>query len=105
MVTNAILGAALIALLVLLTIFYRYSRTDAFRRGDLRKASFEFLLIIGPFFGVHPKRPQPEPTTVSTPKGDTEDPNADRFRIGPTSDSEGRQAADDPAHLPPPRTG
>lgn len=64
----------LLALLVIFGLFYRYSRTDAFRRGDLRKASFEFLLIIGPFFGVHPKRPQPEPTTVSTPKDEQEDP-------------------------------
>ena len=71
----------LLALLIVLAAFYRYSRTDAFLRGDVRKASFELLLIIGPFFGVHPKRPQPEPTTISTPKDDADDPLAERARV------------------------
>jgi hypothetical protein len=71
----------LLALLAILGAFYRYSRTDAFRRGDLRKASFELLLMIGPFFGVHPKRPEPEPTTISTPKDDRDDPLAERARV------------------------
>jgi hypothetical protein len=80
-VTNAILGATLVALLLGLALFYRYSRTDAFRRGELRKASFELLLIIGPYFGVHPKRPQPQPTTISTPRDDPDDPLAGRATV------------------------
>jgi len=78
---NVILGAVLLALLVILATFYRYSRTDAFRHGDVRRATFELLVVIGPFFGVHPKPPEPEPTSVSTPKGDSDDPLADRLRI------------------------
>ncbi len=71
----------LLALLAILGAFYRYSRTDAFRTGDLRRASLGFLMIIGPFFGVHPKRPEPEPATISTPKDDGEDPLAGRATI------------------------
>lgn len=74
MVTNAILGAALLALVVMLAAFYRYSHTDAFRHGDLRRATFNLLLVIGPFFGVHPDRPEPAPTSISTPKKDDPPP-------------------------------
>lgn len=72
--TDVILGSVLIGLLVLLGAFYRYSRTDAFRNGDLRRATFNLLLVIGPFFGVHPDRPEPTPTSISTPKRDPEEP-------------------------------
>jgi hypothetical protein len=79
----------LVALLVGFGLFYRYSRTEAFRRGDLRRASFNLLLVIGPFFGVHPKPPEPEPTSVSTPKGDSDDPLAERMHITtPGADTE-----------------
>jgi hypothetical protein len=71
----------LLALLVIFGAFYRYSRTEAFRRGDLRRATLSLLMTIGPFFGVHPERPEPEPTHVSTPKGDGDDPLAERMRI------------------------
>ena len=71
----------LLALLVGFAAFYRYSHTEAFRRGDLRRASFNLLLVIGPFFGVHPKPPEPEPTSISTPKDDSEDPLAERMHI------------------------
>ena len=84
MVPAIVLGAVLLALVVGLGLFYRYSRTEAWRRGDLRKATFELLVTIGPFFGVRVKPPEPEPAAVMTPKGDTEDPNAERFRIGPS---------------------
>jgi len=77
-----VLGAVLLALIICLAWFYRYSRTEAFRKGELRRATFEFLVIIGPFFGVRVKPPEPEPTSVSMPKGDTEDPNAGTFRLG-----------------------
>ena len=72
MVTNAILGATLLALLAGLGWFYRYARTDSFRHGELRRATFQLLLVIGPFFGVHPDRPEPTPTSISTPKKDDE---------------------------------
>jgi hypothetical protein len=81
MVTNVILGAVLVALLVIFGLFYRYSRTDEFRRGDLRRATLSLLMTIGPFFGVHPKRIEPEPATISTPKDETDDPLAERARI------------------------
>ncbi|HXA27302.1 MAG TPA: hypothetical protein VN193_01025 [Candidatus Angelobacter sp.] len=81
MVTNVILGAVLVGLLIGFAAFYRYSRTDAFRHGDVRRATFNLLLVIGPFFGVHPKPPEPEPTSIATPKGDTEDPLAERVQI------------------------
>ena len=86
MLPAIVLGAVFVALLVGLGMFYRYSHTEAWRRGELRKATFELLVVIGPFFGVRVKPPEPEPTAIATPKGDTEDPNADRFRIGPPSD-------------------
>jgi hypothetical protein len=74
-VTNVVLGVVILAMLVGFVAFYRYSHTDAFRHGDLRRATFELLVTIGPFFGVHPKRPEPEPSAVLAPKGDTdEDP-------------------------------
>jgi hypothetical protein len=87
-----ILGAVLVALLLGLGVFYRYTHTEAWRRGEVRRATFELLLVIGPFFGVHPKKPEPEPTSVSTPKGDSEDPNAARFRI---SDGGAEDSADE----------
>jgi hypothetical protein len=71
----------LLALLVVLAVFYRYSRTDAFRHGDVRRATLGLLMAIGPFFGVHPKPIEPEPSTISTPKDDAEDPLAGRAQI------------------------
>jgi hypothetical protein len=88
----AILGAVLVALAIGLLWFSRYSRTEAFRHGDLRQATLGLLMAIGPFFGVHVKPPEPEPATVSAPKGDSEDPLAERLRIstpGATSDGDG----------------
>jgi hypothetical protein len=79
--TNVILGAVLVVLLAGFGAFYRYSRTEAFRRGDLRRASFNLLLVIGPLFGVHPKPPEPEPTSISTPQDDSDDPLAERMHI------------------------
>ena len=69
-VTNLILGGVLIGLLVIFGLFYRYSRTEEFRRGDLRRATLNLLIVIGPFFGVHPDKPEPTPTSISTPKKD-----------------------------------
>jgi hypothetical protein len=81
-VTNVILGAVLLALLAGFVAFYRYSRTEAFRHGDVRRATLSLLMTIGPFFGVHPERPEPAPTSVSTPKGDDEpDPLAERVDV------------------------
>ena len=86
MLPAIVLGAVLLVLLLIVVAFVRYSRTDAWRQGDVRRATFELLLVIGPFFGVHPKPPEPEPPAVLTPKGDDEDPNAERFRIGDERD-------------------
>lgn len=79
MLPAIVLGVVLLVLLAVLGWFYRYSRTEAFRRGELRRATFEFLVIIGPFFGVRVKPPEPEPPAVLTPKGDDDtDPLAAR---------------------------
>jgi len=97
-----VLSAVLVILVAGLAWFYRYSRTEAFRRGDLRRASFEFLVIIGPFFGVRVKPPDPEPAAVLTPKGDTDDPLAARLTYT-TGDDQGnvdtRAGADDDANV------
>lgn len=83
MLPAIVLGAVLLGLLVVLGSFYRYSRTEAWRRGELRRSTFEFLVIIGPFFGVRVKPPEPEPPAVLTPKGDDDgDPLAGRLRFG-----------------------
>ncbi|HZS16067.1 MAG TPA: hypothetical protein VFC09_15865 [Candidatus Dormibacteraeota bacterium] len=76
MITDVVLGAVIAVLVVALAAFYRYSHTDEFRHGDLRRASLGLLMAIGPFFGVHPKRVEPEPSTISTPKDDSDDPLA-----------------------------
>jgi hypothetical protein len=95
-----VLGAAFLVLLAGLAAFYRYSHTDAWRHGEVRRATFELLLVIGPFFGVRVKPPEPEPPAVLTPKGDDEDPNAARFRIGPAPPGGG---GDETAAKPPDR--
>lgn len=83
MVPTIVLGAVLLALLVGLGLFYRYTKTDAWRRGDVRRATFELLVVIGPFFGVRVKPPEPEPTAVMTPKGDSgDDPLSGRLSFG-----------------------
>jgi hypothetical protein len=71
-VADVVLAAVVVALLVGLVLLRRYLGTEAFRRGDLRRASLGLLMAIGPFFGVHPKPPEPEPSAVLTPKGDDE---------------------------------
>jgi hypothetical protein len=83
-----ILGAVLVALLVGFGAFYRYSRTDAWRHGEVRRATFELLLVIGPFFGVHPKPPEPEPPAVLTPRGDRDDPMEGQYSIPPGDSSD-----------------
>ena len=86
MIPAIVLGAVLLVLLLVVVAFVRYSRGEAWRHGEVRRATFELLLAIGPFFGVHPKPPEPEPPAVLTPKGDDEDPNAERFHIGDSRD-------------------
>jgi hypothetical protein len=81
MAIDIVLGAVLLALVAGVLWLRRYVRTDDFRRSDLRRATFELLVVIGPFFGVRVKPPEPEPTAVATPKGDDEDPNAGAFTI------------------------
>jgi hypothetical protein len=89
MVPAVVLGAVLLALLVVLGLFYRHSRTDAWRHGDLRRATFELLVVIGPFFGVRVKPPEPEPSAVMTPKGDSDDdPLAGRLSFGEVEERE-----------------
>jgi hypothetical protein len=96
---DIVLGAVLLALVVFVLWLRRYVRTDAFRHSDVRRATFELLVVIGPFFGVRVKPPEPEPAAVMTPKGDDDDPNAALFRIGPPRDDDanaGGQGTQDP---------
>lgn len=94
-VVDAVLGAVLLALVLFVLWLRRYVRTDAFRHSDLRRATFELLVVVGPFFGVRLKPPEPEPSAVLTPKGDTgEDPLAAQMSFGdaqPPADDEGEQ--------------
>ena len=71
--------------------FYRYSQTRAFQHGELKRATLEFLMVVGPFFGVHVKPPRPEPPAVLTPKGD-EDEGPHGFTI-----ADSRDHPDDPS--------
>ena len=97
MVTDVVLGAVFLQLLLAIAAFYRYSHTEAFRHGDLRRATFELLVTIGPFFGVHPKPIEPEPPAVLTPKGDDDDdPLAGRVRIS-SGDDPAAKAPEDAA--------
>ena len=81
MITDVTLGIVLIGLVVGLILLRRYLGTEQFRHGDLRRASLGLLMAIGPFFGVHPKPPEPEPTSVSTPKGDSDDDPLDAMGV------------------------
>lgn len=92
-----VLGVAFVVLLLGLIAFVRYSRSDAWRRGEVRRATFELLLVIGPFFGVRVKPPEPEPPAVLTPAGDRDDPATPQFRIG------GEPGGDEMAAKPPDR--
>jgi hypothetical protein len=80
-ITDVALGAVLIGLLVGLLLLRRYLGTESFRRSDLRRASFGLLMAIGPFFGVHPKPPEPEPPAVLTPKGEDGDDPLDAMGV------------------------
>jgi hypothetical protein len=74
-IADVLLGLVLIGLVVGVILLRRHLGTEEFRRGDLRRASLGLLMAIGPFFGVHPKPPEPEPAAVLTPKGeDDHDP-------------------------------
>jgi len=90
----AVMSAVLVALIAGVVWFRRYSRTEAFRHGDLRRATFEFLVIIGPFFGVRVKPPEPEPPAVLTPKGDQDDPLAARLTYTTGAEQSGDGADD-----------
>jgi hypothetical protein len=80
-ITDVVLAVVLIALVVGLVLLRRHLGTEEFRRGDLRRASLGLLMAIGPFFGVHPKPPEPEPTAVLTPKGDDDDDPLDAMGV------------------------
>jgi hypothetical protein len=80
-ITDVVLGVVLVALVVGLVMLRRYVGTEEFRRGDLRRASLGLLMAIGPFFGVHPKPPEPEPTSVLTAKGDDDDDPLDEMGV------------------------
>jgi hypothetical protein len=67
-VMASVLGALLIAFLW----FYLYSRTLAWGDSETRQAMLRMLVLIGPIFGMHYRKPRPEPPTISTPAGDRE---------------------------------
>lgn len=95
-VVDAVLGAVLLALVLFVLWLRRYVRTESFRHSDLRRATFELLVVVGPFFGVRLTPPEPEPSAVLTPKGDDPDPGAGLFRMSqPGQPEEHPPAGDD----------
>lgn len=65
-----ILGAVALILLVAFVVFYFYSRTLAWGESDTRKSILGMLMVVGPLFGMHYKKPHIEPPAISTKKKD-----------------------------------
>jgi hypothetical protein len=67
-----ILALVLVAMLIAFLWFYGYSRTPEWGDSETRKAVLRMLIVIGPIFGMHYRKPRPEPPTISAPGGDEE---------------------------------
>jgi hypothetical protein len=68
MVTIIVLSVVFAILLSGFLSFYWYSRTPAWGDSETRKALLQVLVVVGPLFGMHYERPQPERQTIGTPK-------------------------------------
>ncbi|MBV8194487.1 MAG: hypothetical protein JOY80_03070 [Candidatus Dormibacteraeota bacterium] len=74
MVGLIVFAAIFGVLLIAFVWFYLYSRTLAWGESETRQAVLRMLVVIGPIFGMHYRKPRPEPPTISTPLGEQEKP-------------------------------
>ena len=63
-----VLSVVLAVMLGAFLWFYFYSRTLAWGESETRKAMLRMLIVVGPIFGMHYERAEPERPTISTPK-------------------------------------
>ena len=68
MATIVVLSVVLAVMLIAFLWFFFYSRTPAWGESETRKAMLRMLIVVGPIFGMHYERHEPERPTISTPK-------------------------------------
>ena len=68
MATIIALSVVFVGLLSAFLVFYWYSRTPAWGDSETRKAFLRMLVVVGPIFGMHYEKPQPERPTIAAPK-------------------------------------
>jgi Na+-transporting NADH:ubiquinone oxidoreductase subunit NqrB len=73
--------AILAALVGGFVAFYLYSRTPAWRSSETRMATMRLMVIIGPMFGMHFKKPPPDRPAVMTPGPDPEEKDPRDLRV------------------------
>jgi hypothetical protein len=88
-----VLSAVVVALIGIITAFYRRVGRDDWSQSDMRMSAIAFIAAIGPFFGLRVKHSQPERPAVLEPKRDEQ-------QVGPVGDLEKRIAADDELQSP-----
>ncbi|HEY6377578.1 MAG TPA: hypothetical protein VI316_00170 [Candidatus Dormibacteraeota bacterium] len=93
LIAVVVLSTVVVALVALLTAFYRRVGRADWAQSDMRLSAVAFIAAIGPFFGLRVKQSQPERPAVLEPKGDGEP-------VGPVGDLEERIAADDALQSP-----
>ena len=71
MIALVVMASVFGVLLIAFLWFYFYSRTLAWGESETRQAVLRMLVVVGPIFGWHYRRPRPEPPTISAPEGDT----------------------------------
>jgi hypothetical protein len=76
-----VLYALLAALVGGFVAFYLYSRTPAWRSSETRMATMRLMVIIGPMFGMHFKKPPPDRPAVMTPGPDPEEKDPRDLRV------------------------
>ncbi|MFN2581667.1 MAG: hypothetical protein ABR498_02875 [Candidatus Dormibacteria bacterium] len=86
MVVLIVLASVLAVMLIAFLWFYYYSRTPAWGESETRHAMLRMLVVIGPIFGMHYRKPKPEIPTTSTPKRE-EDPVVPGVELPPESPS------------------
>ena len=72
MIALIVMGSVFGILLIAFLWFYFYSRTLAWGESETRHAFLRMLVVIGPIFGMHYRKPRPEPPTISSPRGEQE---------------------------------
>jgi hypothetical protein len=88
-----VLSAVVVALIAIITAFYRRVGRGDWAQSDVRLSAIAFIAAIGPFFGLRIKQSQPERPAVLEPKRDDEP-------VGPVGDLGEQMAADDQLQSP-----